>query len=166
MGASGEVAVNKSMLRMGNRIGVWMYRTLDGRLSSGSRDAHVLMLTVPGRRTGLPRSTCVRFLEADDGYVVWGTGSGSATDPDWFRNLRRATSAQVQVGSKRLSATPRILRGAERDAVWRDVILAQIPEVEKYARKAGRIIPVARLTPQTEHSGNHDKGGTQTPQRS
>lgn len=140
--------MNKSMLRMGNRIGVWMYRALDGRLASGSKDAHVLMLTVPGQHSGLPRSTCVRYLDVDDGYLVWGTGSGSPTDPDWFRNLRKATAAQVQVGKVHLTATPRILRGTERDTVWRDVVLAQVPEVEKYARKAGRTIPVAVLVPE------------------
>jgi len=75
---------------MGNRIGVLMYRSLDGRLASGSRDVHVLMITTPGRRTGRPRSTCVRYLETDDGLVVWGTRSGSPRDPDWFQNLRAA----------------------------------------------------------------------------
>jgi hypothetical protein len=36
--------------------------------------------------------------------------------------------------------------------VWRDVVLAQAPEVEKYARKAGRTIPVAVLEPVTQPS--------------
>lgn len=45
-------AFRHRMTRAGNRIGVWMYRTLDGRLSSGSKDVHVLMVTTPGRRTG------------------------------------------------------------------------------------------------------------------
>jgi hypothetical protein len=31
--------------------------------------------------------------------------------------------------------------------VWKDVILAEAPEVEKYARRAGRVIPVAVLEP-------------------
>jgi hypothetical protein len=39
------------------------------------------------------------------------------------------------------------LTGAERDRVWRDVVLAQAPGVARYERKAGRVIPVARLTP-------------------
>jgi deazaflavin-dependent oxidoreductase (nitroreductase family) len=133
--------------RVGNRIGVWMYRRLNGRLSSGSSKVHVLMFTVPGRRSGVPRSTCVRYLETSAGLVVWGTGSGSRRDPDWFENLRRASSAQVQVRDRRLSMRPRELHGEERDAMWRDVILAQAPEVEKYAAKAGRVIPVAVLAP-------------------
>ena len=41
------------------------------------------------------------------------------------------------------------ITGAERDEVWRDVVLAALPSVERYARKAGRTIPVARLTPTT-----------------
>ncbi len=131
----------------GNRFGVWMYRTLDGRMSSGSKNVHVLMITTPGRRTGIPRSTCVRYLDTAEGFVVWGTGSGSPRDPDWFRNLRKASVADVQVRADHLQVHPRELVGAERDAMWHDVVLAQAPEVEKYERKAGRTIPVAVLEP-------------------
>jgi deazaflavin-dependent oxidoreductase (nitroreductase family) len=105
------------------------------------------MITAPGRRTGLPRSTCVRYLENDEGYLVWGTGSGSPHDPYWFRNLRRADTVDVQVRADHLRARPRELLGPERDAVWRDVVLAQAPEVAKYEKRAGRVIPVAVLTP-------------------
>jgi F420H(2)-dependent quinone reductase len=124
-----------------------MYRTLDGRLSSGSRRVHVLMLTTPGRRTGVPRSTCVRYLDRPDGLLVWGTGSGSPADPDWFENLRAAGVTEVQVRDRHLRARVRELTGAEREQTWRDVVLAEAPEVEKFARKAGRIIPVAVLEP-------------------
>ena len=137
--------LQRRWLRIGNRIGVWMYRTLDGRLSSGSKDVHVLMITMPGRRTGAPRSTCVRFLESPAGLVVWGTGSGSRRDPDWFQNLRAVEEAEVQVRARRFRVRPRELLGAERDAMWNDVILTEAPGVAKYAQKAGRVIPVAVL---------------------
>jgi deazaflavin-dependent oxidoreductase (nitroreductase family) len=139
--------LKQRLTRVGNRIGVWMYRVLDGRLASGSKDVHVLMITTPGRRTGTPRSTCVRYLNTADGFVVWGTGSGSPRDPDWFRNLRKAKVADVQVRARRLQVRPRELTGGERDAMWNDVVLAQAPEVAKYARRAGRTIPVAVLEP-------------------
>lgn len=137
--------VSRRMTRAGNRIGVWMYRSLDGRLSSGSRHVHVLMITTPGRRTGTMRSTCVRYLDTSEGFLVWGTGSGSKSDPDWFRNLRLVDVADIQVGARHLKVVPRELVGDERDTVWEDVILAQAPEVAKYARRAGRTIPVAIL---------------------
>ena len=135
------------LTRIGNRIGVWMYRTLNGRLSSGSKRVHVLLITTPGRRTGIPRSTCVRYLDSASGYMVWGTGSGSRRVPDWFRNLRAATEADVQIRSRHLRVRPRELVGDQRDAAWNDTVLAQAPEVAKYARRSGRTIPMAVLEP-------------------
>lgn len=141
----------RRLTRVGGKIGVWMYKALDGRLSSGSKDVLVLMITSPGRRTGVPRSTCVRYLKSDDGLVVWGTGSGSPQDPDWFRNLRAAGgTVEIQVMKERMQARARELVGDERDTVWNDVVLAQAPGVAKYAKRAGRVIPVAVLEPVKE----------------
>jgi deazaflavin-dependent oxidoreductase (nitroreductase family) len=139
--------VHRRLTRLGNRSGVWLYRTFNGRLSSGSASVRVLMITTPGRRTGTPRSTCVRYLDSSDGLVVWGTGAGSRRDPDWFENLRRVSVADVQVRARRFQAGVRELVGAVRDATWNDVVLVQAPEAKKYADKAGRTIPVAVLTP-------------------
>jgi deazaflavin-dependent oxidoreductase (nitroreductase family) len=142
------VAVARRRLtRAGNRIAVWLYRRWDGRLSSGRRGVTVLVITVPGRRTGRPRSTCVRYLQTPDGLVVWGTGSGSRREPDWFQNLRAARHAEVQIGSDVLQVRSQALAGAARDTVWSDTVLARAPEVARYARKAGRTIPVAVLHP-------------------
>lgn len=139
--------MQRRMMRAGNKIAVWMYRMLDGKMSSGSKDVHVLMITTPGRRTGIARSTCVRYLDSPDGFVVWGTGSGSRQDPDWFRNLRAVEVADVQVRADHVQVRPRELVGEERAVAWMDMNLAQAPEVAKYARKAGRTIPVAVLQP-------------------
>ncbi|HKN46182.1 MAG TPA: nitroreductase/quinone reductase family protein [Propionibacteriaceae bacterium] len=137
----------RKLVHLGNQIGVWMYRAFDGRLASYSKDAKVLMITAPGRRTGVLHSTCVRYLDTADGYIVWGTASGAPRDPDWFRNLRKAKTADVQIGATTLQVRPRELLGEERAAAWQGIVLAQAPEVEKYARKAGRTIPVALLQP-------------------
>jgi deazaflavin-dependent oxidoreductase (nitroreductase family) len=135
-----------SMASRSTRIGAWMYRRTNGRGMGGSKDAPVVMLTTPGRRTGLPRSTCVRAIRLPDGYLVWGTASGSPRDPDWFRNLRVAGETALQVRAERVRASARELQGDERDLVWNAVILAKLPGVAKYARKAGRTIPVAVLS--------------------
>jgi deazaflavin-dependent oxidoreductase (nitroreductase family) len=134
------------MTRNGNAIGLFMHRALKGRLDAFG-DQKVLMLTSPGRRTGLPRSVMVRFLDLDGAYLVWGTGSGSPTEPDWFRNLRRASRARVEIGTTATEVVPEILAGAERDHIWHDVVLAAVPGVAKYEAKAGRIIPLAMLRP-------------------
>lgn len=140
----------RSLTARGNRIGAWTYRRFDGRLSSGP-GATVLLFTAAGRRTGLPRSTPIRYLDVDDGFLVWGTASGATRDPDWFRNLRAAEECRVQVRDRILTVRPRELLGDERDEVWRKVVLARVPGVAKYERKAARTIPVAVLTPVTEN---------------
>jgi len=137
----------RRLVRIGNQIGVWMYRAFDGRLASYNKGAKVLMITTPGRRTGVLHSTCVRYLDTADGFLVWGTASGAPRDPDWFRNLRGAKTADVQIGSKTLQVRPRELLGEERETVWENVVLAQAAEVDKYAQRAGRTIHGEALQP-------------------
>jgi deazaflavin-dependent oxidoreductase (nitroreductase family) len=136
----------RKLVRIGNRLSVWMYRASDGRLLNINK-AKVLMITTAGRRTGVLHSTCVRYLETPDGYLVWGTASGAPRDPDWFRNLRKVTVADVQIGATTIQARPRELPAGEREAAWNNTVLAQAPEVAKYAQKARRTIPVALLEP-------------------
>lgn len=141
------MAMSHSMMARGNAIGLWMHRAFRGRLDGGGKVGGVLMLTSPGRRTGRPRSTMVRYLEDGEAYLVWGTGSGSTTEPDWFRNLRLADEATIEIGTHAQRVRPEVLEGPDRDTVWRSTVLAQLPGVEKYEKRSGRTIPVARLHP-------------------
>jgi deazaflavin-dependent oxidoreductase (nitroreductase family) len=137
----------RRLVRMSNQIAVWMYRAFDGRLASYNKGAAVLLITVPGRRTGVLHSTCVRYLDTPEGLLVWGTASGASRDPDWFRNLRKAKTADVQIKAKTLQVRPHEVIGMQRDKAWNDIILARAPEVAKHAERAGRTIPVALLEP-------------------
>ena len=84
------------------------------------------MITTPGRRTGVLQSTCVRYLDTPEGLLVWGTASGAPRDPDWFRNLRKAKLADVQLGATTLQVRPHELVGEQRDkpgmtSSWREL---------------------------------------------
>ena len=130
----------------GNRFGVFLHRRAGGRLDAFG-DTTVLMITSPGRRTGTPRSTTVRYLDHDGGFLVWGTGGGAPREPDWFRNLRHTPRARIEIGTTGQEVVAEEVGGAERDRLWRDVVLARAPGVARYERKAGRVIPVALLRP-------------------
>jgi hypothetical protein len=54
---------------------------------------------------------------------------------------------RVEIRTRGLDVRPEVLTGAERDRVWREVVLVQVPGVAKYERRAGRTIPVAVLRP-------------------
>jgi deazaflavin-dependent oxidoreductase (nitroreductase family) len=134
--------------RNSNHMGVAMYRRSGGRI--GGRAAggvHVLLLTVPGRRTRRPRTTPVGFFEDGDGYLVVGSGGGSPRDPDWFRNLRATSTAEVEIGRRSFTASVAELTGGERDRAFTDVVVARSPRFARYETKSGRRMPVARLTP-------------------
>ena len=68
-------------------------------------------------------------------------------DPDWFRNLRKASVAMVQIGSGTFPASVRVLTGEERDTAFRDVVVAQVQRFADYEAKSGRTMPLALLTP-------------------
>jgi hypothetical protein len=51
----------------------------------------------------------------------------------------------VQLGRDQCQARPQELIGAARETIWSETILAQAPEIARYARKANRTIPVALL---------------------
>ncbi|HEX5429408.1 MAG TPA: nitroreductase/quinone reductase family protein [Pedococcus sp.] len=136
-------------LMMAARKGaVFAYRRSGGKVGGRALGGSpVLLLTVKGRSTGVPRTTPVSWFEHDGGYVVVGSGGGSTGDPQWFRNLRRAGTAEVEVGRDRHAVTVRELKGAERAQVWRDLVTARVPAFARYPEKAGRDIPLALLTP-------------------
>jgi hypothetical protein len=42
-----------------------------------------------------------------------------------LRNLRRAALASVEIGTASYDVLPEVLEGAERDRVWREVVLVR-----------------------------------------
>ena len=59
----------------------------------------------------------------------------------------RGDRGDVQVGGDRFRARPEELAGDARTAMPNDTILARVRGFKRYARKAGRTIPVAVLHP-------------------
>lgn len=138
------------MRRLGptaNRLGTALYRWSRGKVGGTAKGVPVLLVTVPGRRTGTPRTTPVAYFDHDGKYVVSGTAGGSAAEPQWFRNLRATRTAHVELADRAMDVRVDVLPCGDRDRIWRDVILPEAPSFAKYEKKAGRIIPVAVLTP-------------------
>jgi deazaflavin-dependent oxidoreductase (nitroreductase family) len=141
------MSASRSLTRWSNRTGVWLYRRSRGRLGGPGRGAVVALVTVPGRRTGVPRTVAVGLHRHATAFLAVGTGSGATHEPDWFRNLRASSRAGVQIGREHLDVHVRVTDGEERDALWRDVVLVQAPWRARYERTSGRVIPVAVLSP-------------------
>ena len=105
-----------------------------------------LYLTVPGRRSGVQRTTPLLYVPHRDRYLVAGSNWGAPKPPAWVLNLRAADTAEVDVKGRRTRVTARELEGEERAEVW-EVMLRTWPNYAKYAERTDRLIPVFELTP-------------------
>ena len=100
-----------------------------------------------GRKSGMAHTVPVAYVERDGAYYLAATAGGQPKEPQWIRNLRAASTATVEVGRDRRVMSVEVLRGADSDAAWKDVIVATYPSFGSYEAKSGRKIAVARLTP-------------------
>jgi len=142
--------VNQAMkraLRAVNTTAVWLYRRSGGRIGGTAKGIDVLLLTVAGRKTGRPFTIPVVYFKHDAGYVIAGSAGGMKHDPQWVHNLKATGQAGVEIGRERVAVDGRVTGGAERERLWKNVVLAQAPFFAKYEQKSGRVIPVATLTP-------------------
>lgn len=118
----------------------------------------VLVLHTTGRRSGAARATPLAYRRdtaaTDDvgrasrsrSLLVVGGAGGQAAVPDWVANLRAAPHAEITVARQRVAVRADELLGDERAVVW-PTLVATWPRVEGYEARAGRPIPVFRLTP-------------------
>ena len=89
---------------------------LAGRLGLGMRGAWVL--TVPGRRTGQPRSVPVNPLEFDGvRYLVAPRGN-----TEWVRNLRAAGTGLLRKGKHRISFQAEEIPDDQKPPVLREYL--------------------------------------------
>ena len=140
------MAVPRILVRAGRALNNGLYRATGGRLMGTVRGMPVLLLTVRGRKTGAKHTTPVLYLEDDGTYLVTGSGGGSATEPQWFQNLRRADEAEIEVGRRRLGVSVSVADGAQREVLWQK-LLVHAPFFADYQAKVERQIPMAVLTP-------------------
>lgn len=106
-----------------------------------------LMLTVVGRKSGLPRSTPLLCVPYRGGQLIAGSNFGGAKPPVWVVNVRAADTVEVGMGGATHTAVPTELSGADREAAWTHM-LATWPNYAKYAERTSRTIPVFHLLPQ------------------
>ena len=139
--------IGRSLWRTGNRVSVWLYRRSKGRVGARAKGGTpVFILTVKGRKSGKPFSCPVAYFERAGGWLVVGSAGGMPQEPQWFKNLRVADDAVVELGDVRHDVAVRVLEGAERDDAFAQV-LTENPGFADYETKSGRAMPVALLVP-------------------
>ena len=121
-----------------NAAAVWLYRRTGGKVGgSGLRGGSpVLLLTVVGRRSGLPHTVPVAYVERDGDYYLAATAGGQPKEPQWIRNLRAATTATIEVGRDRRTVSVDVLLGALRGGM-EGRHCRHVPLLRPYEAKVG-----------------------------
>lgn len=81
-----------------------------------------LQITVPGRKSGIPRTTALLCVPIGDSFVVTGSNWGRPKHPVWSANLLVADVADVQVGAATRKMAVRAVEGAERERLWAGIV--------------------------------------------
>jgi deazaflavin-dependent oxidoreductase (nitroreductase family) len=106
-----------------------------------------LMLTVTGRKSGLPRSNPLLCVPYTDGSIlVAGSYFGGPVEPIWVANLEAAGAGELRFRGVDQPFTARQLTGPEREIAWADMVKVW-PNFELYEQRTHRTIKVFELTP-------------------
>ncbi len=109
-----------------------------------------LMLTVNGRKSGVPRTTPLLCVPYESGHLIAGSNFGGDKVPVWVVNVRAAAEngerVGVRTGGASHQATAREITGPERDRMWGHMVETW-PNYARYAENTDRIIPVFLLEP-------------------
>lgn len=103
-----------------------------------------LMLTVPGRKSGVPRTTPLLCVPYGNDHLIAGSYFGGPKTPVWVANLRAADQVTVSVQGEAHVAVPREIGDDERPVIWAHMVKTW-PNFEKYAERTDRKIPLFLL---------------------
>jgi deazaflavin-dependent oxidoreductase (nitroreductase family) len=100
----------------------WMVRMNVAVLRRGLKVGSQSLLTAPGRKSGMPRSTPISIVMLDgERYIV-----SAFVDADWVKNVRAAGEAWLSRGKRTEAVRLVELPEPERDPVLR-AFLQQVP---------------------------------------
>jgi len=105
-----------------------------------------LLLTTTGRKSGKKRTLPLIYQKVGDNYVIAGSKGGADAHPVWYLNLVANPVVEIQVRHDVMKARARTATGAEREALWKEMV-AMLPQYVEYQSKTDRQIPVVVLEP-------------------
>ncbi len=105
-----------------------------------------LMLTVTGRKSGIPRSTPLLCVPYGDSILVAGSYFGGPKEPMWVKNIEANPDVTVRFKGRTTDRRARLLTGDDRAKAW-EAMLKVWPNFAMYERRTDRHIKVFELSP-------------------
>jgi deazaflavin-dependent oxidoreductase (nitroreductase family) len=127
------------------KIDPFLMRISGGRVRMGL-GLPTALLETKGARTGQPRRNAVIYFHDGERVTIIASKLGLPQNPAWFHNLR--AHPDVEFGGKAFRAEV-VEDEQERARLWdlADRVFPPYAAYRKRAGRAGRAIPIVRLTP-------------------
>ena len=122
------------------------YLASDGKDVDHPAGDSLILLYTTGRKSGAVRRVALGSFPDGDSRLVIGSNAGGLTDPQWYLNLLADSRVWVRHRSDFFEASAEPISSEERHVFW-DGLTSRVPMFADYLEKAGRELPVIRLTP-------------------
>jgi deazaflavin-dependent oxidoreductase (nitroreductase family) len=104
-------------IHVSSRIDPVLLRLTRGRFATSSFFPLVL-LTVPGRKSGEPRTVALLYFTQGDEVILTASSYGRQTHPAWYLNVKAHPEVQLTQGANTWTYLARETEGAERDRLF------------------------------------------------
>jgi deazaflavin-dependent oxidoreductase (nitroreductase family) len=142
-----------TIIKTMSKLNMAIYRWTGGLLGSTWRVGSafpwgipVLLLTTIGRKSGMPRTLPLLFIEEGDDIIVVASKGGLPSAPLWYKNLVANPECEVQIRRRKMKMKARTASPDERAALWPKLV-AHYPDFASYQTWTDRVIPVVILKP-------------------
>ena len=135
-------------INVSERIDPALLRLSGGRVSTFAM-APVVNLTVPGRKSGEPRTSTLLYFTQGDEVILIASSFGREKHPAWYHNVMAHPEVTLSARGIEARYVAREVTGEERERVWR-AANELYPGYDDYAARTaavGRRIPVLALRP-------------------
>jgi deazaflavin-dependent oxidoreductase (nitroreductase family) len=126
-----------------------IYRKTDGRIGHRIPGAPPsLLLHTVGAKTGAQRTNTLSYARDGGSYLVVASNGGQKA-PGWYFNVKADPNVEINVGSKRMPATARIISDddPEYSRLWKLVNDNNSHRYDGYQKRTSRTIPIIALMP-------------------
>jgi len=134
-------------------VNVALYRWTGGLLGSKWRvgsafpwGVPILLLTTTGRKSGVPRTMPLLFLEDGQKIVIVASQGGLPKNPLWYKNIEANPDVEIQIKRRKMKMRARTASSEERERLWPRLV-AHYPDLAVYATWTDRVIPVVICEP-------------------
>ena len=132
------------------RIDPPLLKLTGGRVSSFMM-APIVNLTVPGRKSGQPRSSALLYFTEGSDVILIASSFGREKHPAWYHNLKAHPEARLEArGQSGTYVAEEVTDPEERERLYAlaNLLYPGYADYEVRAGAVGRTIPVMRLKEQ------------------